>query len=255
MTPQRIVCWFSCGAASAVATKLAIASYDLTHDIVVARCVVREEHPDNDRFAADCEKWFGMPITNMIAEDYDGSVYNVITKRKYISGIDGAPCTMLLKKKVREDFQRPNDKHIFGYCAEEQIRFDDFLDANNIDCEVPLIERQLRHADCLGMLQNAGIKLPVMYGMGYQHNNCIGCVKSSGAGYWNKIKIDFPERFWMMAGMSRALGVKMVKITVAKNTEERIYLDELKPGVGRYQDEPEIQCGAFCEKAQLEIAG
>jgi hypothetical protein len=49
-------------------------------------------------------------------------------------------------------------------------------------------------------------------------------------------------------------GVKMIKITVAKNTEERIYLDELKPGVGRYQDEPEIQCGIFCEAAQREIA-
>ena len=251
---QRIVCWFSCGAASAVATKLALATYGLTHEIVIARCVVREEHQDNDRFAADCEKWFGMPITNMISADYDGSVYNVITKRKYISGNEGAPCTMLLKKKVREDFQRPDDKHVFGYCAEEQVRYDDFLDANNIDCEAPLIDRQLSHANCLAMIQDAGIELPTMYKLGYQHNNCIGCVKSSGAGYWNKIKLDFPERFWMMAGMSRALGVKMVKITVAKNTEERIYLDELKPGVGRYQDEPEIQCGIFCEAAKRELA-
>ena len=251
---NRIVCWFSCGAASAVATKLAIAKYDLLYEVIVARCIVKEEHPDNDRFAADCEKWFGLPIINLMAEEYAGSVYNVITKRKYISGVDGAPCTMLLKKKVREDFQRPDDTHVFGYCAEEQERFDDFLDANNINVEVPLIDRKLSHANALAMIENAGIELPQMYKLGYQHNNCIGCVKSSGAGYWNKIKIDFPERFWMMAGMSRALGVKMVKITVAKNTEERIYLDELKPGVGRYQDEPEIQCGIFCEAAQRELA-
>jgi hypothetical protein len=44
-TIPRLVCWYSCGAASAVATKLAIAQYGLTHDIVIARCVVREEHP------------------------------------------------------------------------------------------------------------------------------------------------------------------------------------------------------------------
>ena len=251
---NRIVCWFSCGAASAVATKLAIAKYDLLYEVIVARCIVKEEHPDNDRFAADCEKWFGLPIINLMAEDYAGSVYNVITKRKYISGVDGAPCTMLLKKKVREDFQRPDDTHVFGYCAEEQERFDDFLDANNINVEVPLIDRGLSHANALAMIENAGIELPQMYKLGYQHNNCIGCVKSSGAGYWNKIKIDFPERFWMMAGMSRALGVKMIKITVSKGKEERIYLDELKPGVGRYKDEPEIQCGIFCEAAQREIA-
>jgi hypothetical protein len=244
---SRLVCWFSCGAASAVATKLAISQFGLTHDIVIARCVVREEHPDNDRFSADCEKWFGMPITNMINEEFDGSIYNVIIKRKYISGVQGAPCTMLLKKQVRLDFQRPDDKHIMGYCAEEQDRFDSFLDANNIDCEAPLIDRKLSHADCLGMLKNAGIELPVMYKLGYKHNNCLGCVKSTGSGYWNKIKLDFPEKFWMMAGMSRVLGVKM-----ARNGQERIYLDEIKPGMGRYQDEPEVQCGIFCELAQKE---
>ena len=248
-TIPRLVCWYSCGAASAVATKLAIAKYSLTHDIVIARCVVREEHPDNDRFAADCELWFGHPITNMIAEEYDGSVYNVITKRKYISGVAGAPCTMLLKKQVREKFQRPTDVHVFGYCAEEQERYDRFLDANNIECIAPLIDKQLSHADCLGMLSNLNIELPAMYKLGYQHNTCLGCVKSTGAGYWNKIKVDFPERFWMMAGMSRALGVKMVELK-----GQRIFLDDLPTGVGRYQDEPEIQCGIFCEAAQQELS-
>lgn len=251
---NRIVCWFSCGAASAVATKLAIVDNAGKLPLVVARCLVKEEHPDNDRFASDCEKWFGVPIINLTNEQYDGSVYSVIQQRRYISGISGAPCTMLLKKEVRIVFQLPTDRHVFGYCAEEQARLDAFLDANNIDVSVPLIDRGLSHANCLAMIQDAGIELPTMYKLGYQHNNCIGCVKSSGAGYWNKIKLDFPERFWMMAGMSRALGVKMVKITVAKNTKERIYLDELKPGVGRYQDEPEIQCGIFCEAASREIA-
>ena len=71
MKANRIVCWFSCGAASAVATKLAITQYG-KDNIVIARCIVREEHPDNDRFASDCEAWFGMPITNLINEKYDG---------------------------------------------------------------------------------------------------------------------------------------------------------------------------------------
>jgi 3'-phosphoadenosine 5'-phosphosulfate sulfotransferase (PAPS reductase)/FAD synthetase len=244
---KRIVCWFSCGAASAVATKLVLSQF-ANQEVVIARCIVREEHPDNDRFAADCERWFGQPIVNLIAKEYDGSVFNVITKRKYISGVDGAPCTMLLKKEVRLAFQRPTDRHVFGYCSEEQERYDSFLDANNIDCIVPLIDRGLSHADCLSMLQTAGIKLPEMYRLGYKHNNCIGCVKASGAGYWNKIRQDFPERFWMMAGASRALGVKMTR-----SESTRIYLDELPVGIGRYQDEPEIQCGIFCEMANNEI--
>ncbi len=36
--------------------------------------------------------------------------------------------------------------------------------------------------------------------------------------------------------------------------KKRIYLDEIKPGMGIYQDEPEVQCGIFCELAQKEYA-
>lgn len=245
---MRTVCWFSCGAASAVATKLAI-SKNKGNEIVIARCVVREEHPDNDRFANDCEKWFGIPVLNLIAEEYNGSVFEVIQRRKYVSGVNGAPCTMLLKKQVREKFQRPGDVHVFGYCAEEQDRYESFLDANNIKTQVPLIDSGLNHSDCLAMLVNAGIELPTMYKLGYQHNNCIGCVKATGAGYWNKIKKDFPNIFWRMAGASHALGAKMVKVD-----KERVFLHELKEGVGNYSDEPEIQCGIFCHMAEQEYA-
>ena len=244
---SRIVCWFSCGAASAVATKLAISQF-AGREIVIARCIVKEEHQDNDRFAADCETWFGMPITNMISEKYNGSIFEVFEKRGYISGIHGAPCTMLLKKKVREDFQLPTDTHVFGYCAEEQDRWDSFLDANNIDAISPLMERGLEHSDCLAMVQQAGIKLPVMYELGYQHNNCIGCCKASGAGYWNKIRIDFPAEFERMAQVSRATNCRLTR----DGEDKRIFLDELRPGTGNYQTEPEIQCGLFCEMAQGE---
>ena len=243
----RIVSWFSCGAASAVATKLAIADNAGRLPLVIARCVVREEHEDNDRFAADCEKWFGLPITNLIAEKYDGSIYEVFKKRQYISGVSGAPCTLLPKKEVRTNFERPTDRQIFGYCAEEQDRWDRFLDANAIDARAPLIERGLEHKDCLAMIQDAGIELPAMYKLGYKHNNCIGCVKSTGAGYWNKIKIDFPDQFDRMAKEARRLDVKLIRIN-----EERAFIDELTGSEGNYQEEPEIQCGIFCEMAKQE---
>lgn len=245
----RIVCWFSCGAASAVATKLAIAENAGKLPLVAARCIVREEHPDNDRFAAECEAWFGVPIVNLMNEEYDGSIHAVIERRKYVSGVGGAPCTGLLKKQVREQFQKPTDRHVFGYCAEEQDRWDHFLDANNIDAIAPLIDRGLEHSDCLAMVLDAGIELPVMYRLGYQHNNCIGCVKATGAGYWNKIRIDFPAQFDRMAEVSRRLGARMVKVG-----DERVFLDELPPGIGNHQSEPSIQCGVFCEMAQKEYA-
>lgn len=50
----------------------------------------------------------------------------------------------------------------------------------------------------------AGINIPVMYQLGY---NCIGCLKGS-MGYWNKIRIDFPDMFKERAEDERLIGAK-----------------------------------------------
>ena len=97
------------------------------------------------------------------------------------------------------------------------------------------------------MIEQAGIRLPDMYALGYQHNNCLGCVKSKGAGYWNKVRDDFPAAFNARAEQSRRLNVRLVEVDGI-----RVFLDELPRGVGNYQTEPEIQCGIFCEMAQKE---
>ncbi|WP_243431399.1 hypothetical protein [Pseudomonas mosselii] len=62
----RIVCQFSCGAASAVATKLALAEYGSTHDVQIINAFLANEESDNRRFAQDCETWFGQPITVLL---------------------------------------------------------------------------------------------------------------------------------------------------------------------------------------------
>jgi hypothetical protein len=247
---SRVICWFSCGAASAVATKLALAQYGALNTVVV-RCIVKEEHPDNDRFAADCEDWFGVPVFNITAKEYGGSVIKVCDVRQYWSGIEGAPCTRLLKRLPREQFQEPTDKHIFGYTADAKDldRWDDFLDANNIDAVAPLIERGVQHKDCLSMVESAGIELPVMYRLGFKHNNCIGCRKAGGQGYWNKVRIHFPAVFEQACEQSRRIGAKPLMVNGVHK-----YLDELTPGAGDYDSEPEIQCGVFCEMAKQEYS-
>lgn len=249
---SRIVCWFSCGAASAVATKLAItanAKAATPLPLVIARCRIDEEHPDNDRFAADCARWFGQDIVELASEKFGTSIFTVFERERYLAGIAGAPCTRALKKHVREAFQRPGDLHVFGYTAEEQGRVDRFIDANN-DARIwpVLIEANLDHAACLALVERAGIALPVMYALGYQHNNCIGCVKG-GAGYWNKIRVDFPAAFARMAELEQRLGVKLVR-----NKGVRVSLNDLPPGAGHYPTEPSIQCGIFCELAEQDLA-
>lgn len=249
---DRIVCWFSCGAASAVATKLAIAENAGRLPLVIAYTEIAEEHPDNRRFLADCEKWFGQKIEVLRNEAYQGSIYKVFETTRFLKGPHGAACTRLLKKHVRHGFERPGDRQVFGFTAEEAERYDRFLDANNVDVWVPLIERGLGKGDCLGMLKGAGIELPAMYAMGYHNNNCIGCVKG-GAGYWNKIRVDFPETFERMAQMEEYLGRTVCKIERG-GTLERIPLRQLPLDAGDYPSEPKIECGIFCAMAEQEIA-
>lgn len=53
---MRHVCQFSCGAASAVATKLTLAHVP-REDVLIVNAFIQEEHEDNRRFLTDCERW------------------------------------------------------------------------------------------------------------------------------------------------------------------------------------------------------
>ena len=127
MVTNRIVSWFSCGAASAVATKLLLAE---GVPITMAYCRVREEHPDNLRFLNQCKEWFNHPILVLENQTYKGSCMEVF-KKNYFRTPHGSPCTRELKRKVRLNFQQPDDIIVFGYTAEEEDRLNDFIDRNN----------------------------------------------------------------------------------------------------------------------------
>ena len=242
---MRTISWFSCGAASAVATKLAISTGE---SVTVAYCEVAEEHPDNKRFLKDCEKWFGQEITVLRNEFYEGSIYRVFEKN-YMRTPGGSPCTRALKKQVRKKFEQDGDRQVFGYTAEELERSNRFLDANSdVDMWPILIEQGLTKEDCLAMIERAGIEIPAMYKLGYRNNNCIGCVKG-GMGYWNKIRNDFPEAFNRMAELEIKKGCTVLKDSA---TSEPIFLKDLKPSAGNYPAEQEIQCGIFCELAEQQ---
>lgn len=247
--PTRILSWFSCGAASAVATKLALAEgKKLGVPVEIAYTAIQEEHPDNHRFLAECEEWFGQKITVLRNEKYSGSIYEVFRKERFLVGPSGAACTRLLKKELRAQYERFDDRQVFGYTSEEQDRIDRFIDTNpDVDLYTPLMDLGLSKADCLAVLRDAGIELPEMYKLGYKNNNCIGCVKG-GAGYWNKIRVDFPEVFERMAQVEETLGRTINQIQVNK-VRTRISLRLLPPDAGRYEAEEDIECGIVCYSA------
>lgn len=254
----RIVCQVSCGAASAVATKLVLGEYGLSHDVHTINAYLKEEHPDNRRFLADCEKWFGQSVTVLRDEKYGASTREVFRRRRYMKGLKGAPCSQELKRKILDSYRRPGDIVVLGYTADspDVDRYNNWIDSHpNEILLAPLVDRGLKKADVLAMVERAGLVLPKMYLMGYQNANCIGCVKG-GAGYWNKIRRDFPDDFEEMAQIEESIGpsARLLRHRSGPLKGQRFYLRELDPKSGRYEDEPNIECSTACEFAENDQA-
>lgn len=253
----RIVCQFSCGAASAVATKLALSQYG--EKAIIVNAYIEEEHPDNRRFGADCEKWFGREIINLRDTKFDASAIKVFETVGYIKGPRGAACTSRIKRGLLRDFERPDDVLVLGYTAEEQDRLDDWKDAwPDRQIIAPLIDRGLTKGDCKAMVERAGIKLPAMYLLGYDNANCIGCVKG-GLGYFRAIREDFPVQFERLAQAEDLVfslhgdGALILRHRSGPLKGQRFPLRELPAGPA-HRGEPLPSCGLFCESAEQEYA-
>jgi hypothetical protein len=243
-----IVARFSCGAASAVAAKMAIERYGNRVDIVNA--FLSAEHPDNRRFLADCEKWFGYTITVLRDTDYGADPLKVWWAKRFIAGKDGAPCSKLLKGKILDTY-RPLAPMVLGYTADEAHRLDRFIDAN-ADKHViaPLIEEGITKDDCFKIIADAGLVLPTPYLQGFANSNCLMCPKG-GLGYWKHVERHYPENYEEVAKLQDVLGRgswflsdrrggKRVRLSLRMLSQ----IDEPR---WRIQDEPPVSCGGLCE--------
>lgn len=240
---HRVISWFSCGAASAIATVMAYHKYGSTLEVVYCRVI--EEHPDNLKFIEEFTRVTGIPVTVLMNEKYEGSIYKVFEHRRFLKGPHGAQCTGLLKKQVRKSY-KPTEQYdavqIFGYTTDEKHRAERFVTQNiEVIPEFILIDHGINKQDCYRYLQSLGLELPIMYRLGYSNNNCIGCVKG-GMGYWNKIRKDFPETFERMAKMERSIGH-----AINKDKNGPVYLDELDPNRGVFKEDAPGDCGFTCE--------
>jgi 3'-phosphoadenosine 5'-phosphosulfate sulfotransferase (PAPS reductase)/FAD synthetase len=248
---ERIVCQFSCGATSAVATKLALAEFGKTHEVLIVNAFLKEEHRDNRRFLADCERWFGRQVMVLRDEKYGASTVEVFRRERFMKGPNGSPCTRILKRKLLNAIVLPDDVIVFGYDADEPHRLDDRRELSpEIKCVAPLIDRGLTKSDCKAMVERAGIELPLMYRLGYSNANCIGCVKG-GEGYWRAIREDFPQQFEEMAAVQEQIGPGAYLFRNRK-TGVRYSLRQIPPGPVR-RDEEMPSCSFFCEAAEREI--
>ena len=244
---DTIVVWFSHGAASAVAWKETVRLYGDCCRILAVNNPVIEEDEDNIRFGEDVSRWVGQWLITWRNSKYaHGSAVEVWDTRKAMSFPTGAPCTDLLKKGARQDFEREHkvDWHVLGFTADEQRRYERFIMTERGNVLPVLIEQGITKADCYRIITEAGLELPRVYSWGYPNANCLGCVKATSPTYWNHVRRMNPKVFAERAEQSRRLGVRL-----ARHKGERVYLDELpEDAVGRPMKTMQIECGIFCEE-------
>ena len=230
------VCWISAGVSSFIAGYLERDTIDKFIYIDI-----EDQHPDSMRFIKDCEKVLGKKVE--ILKSPLGNVENAVksaggffmVRRKF------APCTNYLKKRVRKEWEyehRDYDiTYVWGMDCNERHRADVLVETmSEFSHSFPLIDKNLTKQDAHGICERLGVHRPAMYDLGYNNNNCIGCTKG-GMGYWNKIRVDFPEVFESRARLERECGNSILK---------ECYLDELAPDRGRMSEEISMDCGIMC---------
>lgn len=140
-------------------------------------------------------------------------------------------------------FIKDCEKNVWGFDMDERRRAERICEAMpEFKHEFPLIEKNLTKQDAHAITARLHVKRPVTYDMGFQNNNCIGCVKG-GMWYWNQIRKYFPEVFQTMAELEREIGHSCIN---------GVFLDELDPERGRKEDEISFDCGIFCHLFFLE---
>ena len=244
MKNKTIAVWFSCGAASAVAVKQTIEKYSKEYNILVVNNPVKEEHEDNLRFLKDIEEWIQFPIIQAKCKEFpSASIVDVFEKRRYMEGIKGAPCTYMLKKQARFEFEKTHtiDFNVLGFTVDEWLRQKKFNTRERTNTIPVLVSSLTTKEDCFKELQKANLKLPEIYSLGYPNANCIGCVKATSPTYWNLVRNTFPDEFERRAEQSRRIGARLVRVK-----GKRIFLDELKSTDmgGKIKS---WECGIFCD--------
>jgi hypothetical protein len=241
---ETIAVWFSCGAASAVAAKLTVDEFKSTHNVLVVNNPVAEEDKDNNRFLKDVSDWIGQKIITASNKNYpSNSAIDVWNKRRYMSGVKGAPCTVELKKEARYQFEKENkiDWHVLGFTAEEKDRHERFIKFERDNVIPTLLDSGTSKQGCFDIITKAGLTLPAAYKRGYPNANCIGCVKATSPTYWNHVRKNDPDVFAERAIQSRRLGARLVRYK-----GKRIFLDELpEDAIGAKMKS--YECGIFCD--------
>ncbi len=284
----KIVCWWSGGITSSVACKIALELYGKENCRIIM-IDTRNEDEDTYRFLSDCEKWYEkkIEIISGIYQEPDlsnqsnrqeeyfyvdiskgyASIESVWEQHKSLNVATGAICSTELKRRVREKWQELNefDHQVFGFEFDKKEFNRAYSLKKNHDKAKGIFPLQMMgydKDDCLKIVQDAGIRIPRMYTLGFRNNNCFktGCVQG-GIGYWQKMAREFPEKFEAMAEMEHKLtNLRGEPVTMLKDQSNESKNNVKETGIlwkqlvflKKHPNYPELKCLADMKPQEVK---
>lgn len=211
------------GVASAVAAERAIGRYG-REQISLWFADTLWEDADLYRFLNDLAARWQLPILRYadgrtpleVAEDQ-----HIIPNQKI------APCSRELKIKPFRAFLECQPRPLtvlLGLDWKEQHRLDaprrNYEALGGVTVDYPLLWKPLEYRPYIEVVRSWGIEPPRGYALGFPHNNCgFRCVKQ-GIREWQRLRLNFPERFagvrdWEQA--QRAKGDALANYAIARD--------------------------------------
>ena len=186
---------FSGGLASFFEAKLSIEKYG-KENVELVFCDTNSEDEDLYRFIKDAEKYLGMEVIRLV----DGrDIWECAFEDNFLYNSRVANCTIKLKMRLFKRYIKQYTKdeitvHI-GFDFTEMHRFERTEKHYKCKVESLIIDTTLEKYSMRVELEKLGIKLPLLYRLGFAHNNCGGFCFKAGIGHFKQLYLKLPDRY------------------------------------------------------------
>jgi len=200
---MSVIVTISGGKASAWCANWALKNYK-REDVILYFNDTKWEHPDLYRFLGDLEKHFDHKIT----WDSDGrSPEQLFYDNNALANNRMPFCSRILKAKRLQNFYKDGDVLVFGIGINEINRAKRLVSVyQSVAAKkkkypklvFPLIENKTSQSQIDRFLYDSDIMEPLLYSLGFQHNNCSGGCVRAGKKHWilllNKLPSIYLDR-------------------------------------------------------------